>query len=115
MDKLKAYLVLGCNGHSGKDGFIHCTGISNIIVDFENINDNTYIQLMNFLEGPCELFENPIYNRNKISNVLNIINRDYKAIPHSMLFNIQSFMQMHKKCGHYLILIMKEDYIEYGQ
>lgn len=110
MDKLEAYLVLGCNGHSQNDGFITCTGISNTVIDLEELGDGTYVRLLDFLEGPCELFDRAMYNRNKVANTLSMIHRDYGAISHSMLFNIQGFMQMHRKCGHYLILIMKEDF-----
>lgn len=114
MEKLEAYLILGCNGHCGKDGFINCTGISNVVIDLEELGDGTYARLLQFLEGPCELFEKAMYNRNKVANTLAMIHRDYGAIPQKMLFNIQGFMQMHRKCGHYMILIMKEDYTKHG-
>lgn len=113
MEKLKAYMVLGCNGHESNDGFLNCTGVSNILLDLEELDDSSYNKLIDFLEGPCELFDKAMYNRNKVSNVLNIIHRDHHLISHKLLFNIQSFMQMHKKCGQYLILIMKEDYENY--
>jgi hypothetical protein len=113
MDKLSAYLVLGCNGHSDTDGFLNCTGISNIIIDLQSLDDSEYLRLLDFLERSCNLFDEPVYNRNKVSNILSMIHRDYNSISHSMLFNIQSFMQMHKRCGHYLLLIMKEDYNNY--
>lgn len=115
MNKLDACLVLGCNGHSGNDGFMTCTGVSNIIINLKDVDDDSYDKLVNFLEGACSLLDEPMYNRNKIANSLNIIHRDHGIIPHTMLFNIQNFMQMHRKCGHYMLLIMREDYNNYGR
>ena len=109
-DRLKAYLVLGCKGHTGQDGFIECSGVSNPIIDLEVINGDNYDRIIPFLETACDLFDTPMYNSNKVSNALNMLHRDLSGLAPSMLFNVQQFIRMHKKCGPFLILIMKEDY-----
>jgi hypothetical protein len=109
-EQIKAYLVLGCNGHSGQDGFVDCDGVSNPIIDLVELEESRYERVLYFFENACDLFEKPMYNYNKVSNALNMLHRDYSALAPSMLFNVQHFLRMHKKCGPYLILIMKEDY-----
>lgn len=109
-ERLKAYLVLGCRGHAEQDGFINCSGVSNPIIDLEKVDEVKYDRIMHFFENACDLFDAPMYNSNKVSNTLNMLHRDYSAIPPSMLFNVQHFIRMHKKCGPFLILILKEDY-----
>lgn len=102
--------MLGCNGHTGKDGFVDCSGVSNVVIDLTEVADDRYDRVLNFFDNACGLFDKPMYNHNKVSNALNMLHRDYSAFAPSMLFNVQHFIQMHKKCGYYLILLMKEDY-----
>lgn len=108
--RIGAYLILGCAGHSGKDGFVDCNGVSNPILDLDDLSESDYIRIIEFLDNSCELFDQPMYNYNKISNVLNMMHRDYGVIAPTTLFNIQRFLKMHKNCGIFLILILKEDY-----
>lgn len=112
MERLEAYLVLGCNGHSDDDGFVNCLGVENPILDLEIIEEAKYERLLYFFENACDLFDRPMYNYNKCSNTLNMLHRDYGVITQNMLFHIQKFTRMHRECGIHIMLVLKEDYNE---
>lgn len=108
--QLQAYLILGCNGFTERDGFVHCTGAVNHVLDLSKIEAGTYGRVVNFFENACDLFENPMYNYNKCCNTLVMLHRDFGVIAHENLLSIQKFLRMHRECGVCLVLMMKEDY-----
>jgi hypothetical protein len=103
---IDAYLILGCNGHTDNDGFVHCNCVSNIILDISESSD----KVEKFLDNACGLFDGPIFDYNKCTNAVSMLYKDYGEIKPAMLFKIQSFFRLHKTCGIYLVLILKEDY-----
>ena len=107
--RLKACLVLGCNGFVGADGFKSCLKIENVIMDLAQLNDLQYIAILDFLENACDLFTMPMYDYNKCVNSLSLLYKNYDAFNQSMLFNIQAFLKMHRQCGVWLMLVLKED------
>jgi hypothetical protein len=107
---MKAYLVLGCNGHMDQDGFLSCSGVDNPILDLSNIPKDERDKAVKFLNDVCGLFDGPVYEHNKAINIVDMFYRDMGLISEDILFKIQNFTRMHKICGMYLILIMKEDY-----
>jgi len=109
VEKIEAYLVLGCNGYSA-NGFNNCFGVSNPIIDLSEIEDRLYLRLMDFFDSACDLFGGPVYDYNKTSNILNMMCRDFNAFPEEMLYNIQYFIKTHRRCGLYLVILMKEDF-----
>lgn len=112
---MKAYLVLGCNGHMDQGGFLNCSGIDNPILDISALNKDKREDAVKFFNEVCGLFDGPIYDHNKSINIINMIYRDKGLIEEDVLFKIQNFTRMHKACGLYLILIMKEDYNAAGR
>ena len=109
MKRLSAYLILGCNGHI-IDGFTNCHGVENSVLDLTELSDELYIKVIDFLDNACGLFQAPINDNNKCSNILQMLYRDLSIIDKNMLYNIQNFIRLHKNCGLYLYLIMKEDF-----
>lgn len=112
---MEAYLVLACNGHSSPSsiidsGFSYCGSIVNPILDLSKIEYEKYDKVISFLDGTCGLFDQIERNRNKVSNIINLLCKTFFIIDDSMLKSIQMFMHMHKRCGFYLLLITKEDF-----
>ena len=108
---MNAYLILGCNGHTDSAGFVYCESASNALVDLSKINKETREKLFGFLENACGLFDSPCYDYNKCVNIINLLYRQFSIIDDDMLHRVQAFLRMHKKCGLYVMLILKEDYI----
>lgn len=102
--------MLGCNGFTDEDGFLHCGSVANPILDLTEIDAGAYERVITFLENACNLFDAPMYNYNKCCNTLSMLHRDFGIISQEMLLNIQKFLKMHRQCGVYLVLILKEDY-----
>jgi hypothetical protein len=109
-DRLKAYLVLGCNGLTSPDKFIFCNGIQNPIIDLTRLSEDQYLELLNFFDNACDLFNSPMNDYNKCVNTLSLLYKNYNAYDQTMLSNIQSFIKNHKGCGIWLMLILKEDF-----
>jgi hypothetical protein len=108
--RLKAYLVLGCNGFTTFDHFVCCRGVHNPIIDLEKISEDKYKELIDFLDNACNFFNSAMNDYNKCSNTLSMLYKNYNAYDQKMLVNIQSFIKNHKECGTWLMLILKEDY-----
>ena len=108
--KLEAYLVLGCGGFETESGFLVCPSVSNPMIDLSLLPDDKYNKTMLFLDKACGLFDRPIYDYNKLSNVLNMLYKTYQVIDPKILNEIQRFIKMHKDCGIFLILLLKEDF-----
>lgn len=106
---LKAYLVFGCNGLRHQN-FLLCGGVSNKVLDLENMDKENYPKILDFLDNVCGLFDSPIFDHNKCSNILSLLYKDYLPQDQKTLNNIQAFIKTHKECGIYLMLILKEDY-----
>ena len=113
---MKAYLVLGCNGSRKRcassidvDTFSFCDSVLNPILDLSNVGDDKYGKVISFLERACGLFDKVERDKNKVSNIINFLCKTHKVIDEDTTRSIQMFMHMHKHCGFYLLLIMKED------
>jgi hypothetical protein len=100
---------MGCNGNTIKNEFINCNGIENIIIKLSEIDEQNYGRVIDFFDKACGLFDAPVNNHNKCTNIVTMLYRDYGIINDEMLYRIQFFIKMHKPCGIYLFLIMKED------
>ncbi len=107
---MEAYLILGCNGHTDSEGFVNCRGIANPIVDLSKIPHDDYAKLVKFLDQACGLFDRPIYNHNKCTNTLSMIYKNFNLIDQNLLYKVQNCFKLHRQCGLYLILLMKEDF-----
>lgn len=107
--RLKVCLVLGCNGCIGLDGFKSCLKVENVIIDLTKFENDQYQTIIDFLDTACDLFISPINDYNKCVNSLSLLYRTYNAFNQTMLFNVQAFLKMHKQCGVWLMLVLKED------
>lgn len=107
---LEAYLVLGCGGFETENGFIICNSVTNPMLDLSKIPQDKYLRAVEFMDKSCKLFERPIYDYNKTINVITMLYKTYEIMSHDELVNIQRFIKLHKDCGIFLILLMKEDY-----
>ena len=108
---MKAYLVFGCNGYADSFNYIFCKSISNPIVDLSKLGEKRDA-VMDFMDDACGLFDAPCYDYNKCINIINLLFRQFGIIDQDRLYQIQSFVKMHKMCGIYLMLVLKEDYNE---
>lgn len=66
--------------------------------------------MVDFFDNACGLFDFPVTEHNKCTNILNVIYKNKKVIDSEMLEKIQYYLNMHKKCGSYLTLMLREDY-----
>tara|TARA_B100000131_G_scaffold323209_1_gene380531 strand:+ start:3768 stop:4097 length:330 start_codon:yes stop_codon:yes gene_type:complete len=107
---LQAYIVLGCNGHVDLDGFLYCDSISNPIIDLTNVKAEDRDRLYEFLENACELFDKVCHDYNKCINIITYLYKNFNLISEDKLHKIQAFIRMHKICGVYIMLVLKEDY-----
>lgn len=109
MDIIDACLVLGCNGHTDKDGFVYCAGVYNTILSLKNLNIEDYKSVVALLDNACGLFDQPMFNYNKCTNTISMLYRDYNVIDNDLLLKLQGFFKSHKQCGLYLLLLLRED------
>lgn len=107
---MKAWLVLGCEGHTDKEtGFQMCPSVENIILDFEKISKlEGYLDLVQYLDRVPKLFEGVCFKTNLITNAI------YKAyemdyIPERVYKFIGYFYEKHKHCGLILYIKPKEE------
>jgi uncharacterized protein YutE (UPF0331/DUF86 family) len=107
---VNAYLLLGCNGYVSPEHFKYCSSICNPVIDLSKANKETSERIINFLDRACGLFDSACYDYNKCINIINLLYKQYSIIDEDMLHNIQAFLRMHKRCGIYIMLILKEDY-----
>ena len=108
--QLKAYLVMGCGGLETTGGFLLCNSITTPIIDFEEIAEDRYEKAVDFMDIGCKLFDRPIYDYNKVANVINLLYKTYHVIEEDKLNGIQRYLRMHRDCGIFLILLTKEDF-----
>ena len=107
---MQAYIILGCNGHVDLDGFLYCNAISNPIVDLSKVKKEDKDRLVSFLENACALFDEVCHDYNKCVNIITYLYKNFNVINEDKLKKIQAFLRMHKICGVYMLLVMKEDY-----
>lgn len=108
--RLEAYLVIGCGGFETTSSFLLCNSISTPILDFEEIEEAKYERVMMFMERTCKLFDKPTYDYNKVVNIITMLYRTYEVLDQERLVEIQRYLKMHRDCGIFLILLMKEDF-----
>lgn len=108
MQKYKIYFVLGCNGNV-IDNIIFCKKIENFIIDLSLIDKETYSEVIIFLDKSCKMFDYIINDNNEILNIINILYKKYHIISDDTLKLIQKFIFMHKECGLYITLKLKEE------
>lgn len=107
--RLKACLVLGCNGLRHQN-FCLCTGVENNIIDLEKIDDkDDYKKLLDFFDNACNLFDSAMNDYNKCVNTLSLLYKSYNSYDQKTLNNVQAFIKTHKDCGIWISLILKED------
>lgn len=116
MGQIKAYLVLGCKGLT-LDQFKFCNGVMNPVADLELISETIYEDVIEFLDRACNLFAEDVVEFNKCVNILTLLYKNYQIFDEKKLHQIQSFFKLHKSCGIWLALILKEDWLEkdYGR
>ena len=107
---MDAVILLGCNGHIGEDRFIYCNSVVNPIVDLSEVHYTIKPKLESFLDDACGLFDAACYDYNKSINIVNFLYRQFSIIDEDMLHKIQAFLKMHKKCGVYIMIMLKEDF-----
>lgn len=109
MERLDAYLLLGCNGLVITNNFRNCSGVENIIINLRDLEDEPYQKVVEFFDQACGLFDSPVYDYNKCTNILTTLYRDHQLISQAQLHNIQLFLKTHKTCGIFLFLLMREE------
>lgn len=109
MPRIDAMLILGCHGRSD-ESFRLCHGVNNSILNTIDLDDFEYERVMSFFDKACGLFDSSISDYNKCSNILNILYKTHKVINPDTLKKIQYYLDMHKKCRPYLMLVLREDY-----
>lgn len=109
-ERLDACLILGCNGYALNKKFAACLGIENIILELTVLDQENYEIIVKFFEKACGLFDAPVNDYNKCVSIITMLHRDYGIINQDTLKHIQFFLKMHKSCGIYLLLIMREDF-----
>jgi len=107
---MDAYILLGCNGLADTKGFVYCNTMVNPIVDLSEVPLDSREKLEHFLDNACGLFDAACYDYNKCINIVNFLYRQFSIIDEGMLHRIQAFLKMHRKCGLYIMLMLKEDY-----
>ena len=107
---LEAYLLLGCNGFTDSNDFVYCNSVVNPTIDLSKIKSEEKERVIGFLENACSLFDSACYDYNKCVNIINFLYRQFGIIDDDMLHRIQAFLKMHRRCGIYIMLILKEDY-----
>ncbi len=108
MQKIDAILILGCYGYT-EDGFVFCNGVSNPVLELQDLSDIDYPKVELFLDKTCRLFDCVVDDNNKCSNILNMLFKTFKVIDESVLFKIQHYLLRHKGCRLYLSLVLREN------
>jgi hypothetical protein len=109
---MNAYLLFGCNGLAASNNYVLCRGVVNPVVDLSKIPPERRPRLEIFLDNACGLFDKPCSDYNKCVNIVNFLYRQFGIITEDMLHNIQAFLKMHKNCGVYIMILLKEDFHE---
>ena len=105
---MKACLILSSNEYVDKDGFKYCETISNKILYLNKIKKEDREKLYSFLDNACGLFDRPVFDYNKLSNILKMLYGNFEVIDETTLKKIQQFIFMYKKYGLSLFLALEE-------
>lgn len=108
------YIVLGCFGRTD-DGFVSCTGISNVILHLTTENLN-YSEIMNYLDN-MQLFDKIMLDYNAIRHfIFNMQNKfelpTQKLWSEKMFLLYQKFVIDHKNCGLFVDLKLSDEQTE---
>jgi hypothetical protein len=109
-NQLDACLILGCGGYETHTGFLVCSSVSNVMLDLKDISEDNYEKTMVFLDRTCKMFDRPVYDYNKVVNIISLLYKNYHVIEEDRLIDIQRFIRLHKECGIFLILLLREDF-----
>jgi len=104
---MKACLLLGCNGYYDQYDMIQCNSAANQIVDIETIYENK--KVIHFIESSAGLLDRPCTDYVVVGNIINILHKNFNVLDNKKLPGIQAFLKMHKCCGVYLMMALKED------
>ena len=101
-------LILGCWGLENKD-FIICPGVENEILDLSKDNEIN-IEIKNYLDS-VGLFDRPLFN-NIHTVIFNMQNKfsyiNNPVFTKDEFTNMEKFCIMHRKCGIFLKLTLRE-------
>lgn len=103
-----ASLVLCSNEYEDESGFRLSETICNKILYLNKIDKTKRDRVISFLDDACGLFDNQIYDYNKISNILKMLHTNFEVIDEATLFRIQKFLFMYKQFGMSLFLVPEE-------
>lgn len=101
---MMASLVLCSHKFEDEDGFCYSETICNKILFLNEISNDKKDRVLSFLDDACGLFDENIYEYNKIANILKILNTNFEVIDKDMLLKIQKFLVMYKHFGISLFL-----------
>ena len=102
-------LILGCWGRE-ELGFKTCCGVKNIILDITK-KSNLNIEISQYLDSHYNLFTKPLYSNihTAIFNIQNKFSEKGKPVFEEKKFKLmEEFCIIHRKCGLYLKLELKE-------
>lgn len=95
-------LILGCQDFKDESGFTYCSHLSNIILNQEELPDESKKKITSFLLDSCELSKRPCYDYNKVANIIKYLYNRYQVIDEQLLTKIQMFFKLYKNFGIYL-------------
>ena len=105
---MMASLVLCSNEFEDKKGFRYSETICNKILFLNSIEKYKKERVISFLDDACGLFDNHIYDYNKISNILKMLHTNFEVIDEDTLLKIQKFLFMYKQFGMSLFLVPED-------
>lgn len=106
---MRVYLVLGCWGREEKE-IVMCTGIENQILDI-SLKSERNLKIVDHLDNVYGMIDRPLYNNvhTAIFSIENAFGETGNLVFQKEKFEvIEDFCILHKKCGIYLRLDMKE-------
>ena len=105
---MMASLVLCSNEYEDNENFKYAATICNKILYLNKIEKIKRDKVIYFLDNACGLFDNQIYDYNKISNILKMLHTNFEVIDEEVLFKIQKFLVMYKHFGLSLFLVPED-------
>lgn len=105
---MMASLVLCSNEYQDKENFKYASTICNKILYLNKIEKEKKEKVIVFLDDACGLFDNHIYDYNKISNILKMLHTNFEVISEDVLLKIQKFLLMYKHFGLSLFLVPED-------
>jgi hypothetical protein len=111
-DKQQLLLLLGCFGRVD-DGFVHCRGCENTILNVDHHLQH-YNQMMDYFDS-CRLFDKRIYELSAIKHfVYHMQDKFYQSVGRPLwsvkeFTNYEKFIMDHRHCGNYIRLDYKQE------